>query len=189
MQINKKYIIILIILIIVVLLIFGVLFFIKNKKTQIINPQQQPNQNQNQITEPSKDNFNSMESENQAQIDEDSQIISTARNFIERYGSWSNHTENFYELIEPMITSSMYNQAQNYISNNSNFKDKTNFYGITTKVINAKVLQSDDNSATVFLQLQQTENKNDTENTFYKQAELSLIFENDKWLADSVIWK
>jgi hypothetical protein len=187
MTINKKLIIILVIIIIIVLFVFGFLFFMKNKKQEIQIPIEE---NKTQpMTEVKKENFNSLEFEKQAKIDENSQIITTARNFIERYGSWSNHTENFYELISPMITDRMYNQAKNYISNNPNFLDDKNFYGITTKLLNAEILESSTNSAKVSLQLQQTESKNGTENTFYKQAELSLIFTNNEWLVDSVTWK
>lgn len=184
MEVNKKQIIILVIFIIIVLIIFGVLFFLNNKKPEIQQIQQQ-----NQVEEPIKEEFNSIKFESEAKIEESSRISEVSRNFIERYGSWSNQTENFYELISSMITDRMYNQANSFISNNPNFVDKSAYYGITTKLINVKVLESNDSSATVSLQLQQTESKNGTENTFYKKAELSLVFQDNKWLVDSVTWK
>ncbi|HNV97290.1 MAG TPA: hypothetical protein PKL13_03150 [bacterium] len=186
MQINKKLIIILIIFIIISLIIFGFLFFLKNKKSEI---QQTQKQIQDQSKEPGNEEFNSIKFESEAKIEESSQIVEVSRNFIERYGSWSNQIDNFYELISPMITDRMYNQANSFISKNPNFTDKSSYYGITTKLINVKVLESNDTSATVSLQLQQTESKNGTENTFYKKAELSLVFQNNKWLVDSVTWK
>lgn len=88
-----------------------------------------------------------------------------------------------------MITDSMYSQANSYISNNENFKDKDQYYGITTKALNITVLESNNDFARVSCSLQQVENKNNTENIFYKTAEVSLVYQNDKWLANSVLWK
>jgi hypothetical protein len=187
MQINKKQIIILVILIIIILLTFLIIFF-KKPKQEIIKPEDQIPPQQ-VMEEPKKEEFNSLEFESNAKIDENSLVIETARNFIERYGSWSNQTEDFYELISPMITDHMYSQAKNYISSNANFSDNKNYYGITTKLINATILELDNNSALVSLQLQQIESKNGEEATFYKKVDLSLVFVNDKWLVDSVSWK
>ncbi|MDD4290374.1 MAG: hypothetical protein PHH83_03835 [Patescibacteria group bacterium] len=186
MQVNKKQIIILIIFILIVLIIFGFLFFFNKKQTEVQKIQET---NQSQPTETTKEEFNSIKFESEAKIEDTSQIAELSRNFIERYGSWSNQTENFYELISPMITDRMYNQANNFISKNPNFIDKSTYYGITTKLINLRVLELSNNSAVLSLQLQQTESKNSKEDTFYKKAELSLIFQDNKWLVDSVTWQ
>lgn len=188
MQLTKKQIII---LIIIVLLFFVVIFSVFFLKQKIFKPIDETKQDNNiQISETQKkEDFDSVDFETKAEVDIQSQIISTARNFIERYGSWSNQADDFYELIAPMITDSMYSQANSYISNNENFKDKDQYYGITTKALNITVLESNNDFARVSCSLQQVENKNNTENIFYKTAEVSLVYQNDKWLANSVLWK
>ncbi len=191
MKLTKKQIIILAGALVLLLIVILLVVFLKPKKeviTPIDEQQKQTDSEQLPMSEEDK-NFNSIEFESKSEQDTDSQIISTAKNFIERYGSWSNQSQDFYELITPMITDSMYNQASTYISSNENFKDKSQYYGITTKAINVEILESSSDSAKVLCSLQQIENKNNTENIFYKTAEVSLLSSDGKWFVNSVSWK
>ena len=187
MQLTKNQKIILVIILLVILICAGIFIFFKLKNKNV--PVEQNQKQEQQLPNGEDKNFNSIDFESKSETTQDSQIISASRNFIERYGTWSSQTEDFFELISSMITDNMYSQANAYITNNENFKNKKEYYGITTKVLNIAVLDSTDSSAKVSLSLQQTEDKNKVQSVFYKDVELSLIFDNGKWLIDSVMWK
>lgn len=120
-------------------------------------------------------------------------IKTVAKNFAERYGTWStdNKDENF-KSAEIYANSRMKRIIEDFILNNEKLSDDyTDFYGVTAKALNVKILDSDNTSANLNVAIQQIETlgENLDENISYKNLSLELIKYNDDWFVDYAEWE
>jgi len=116
-------------------------------------------------------------------------VINLARNFAERFGSWStdNKGVNLIELI-PLSSARMQNYLDSININNSDEE----FSGISTKTISTDIMSFDEENgdAMVLIKTQRKETSEDlSENVYYQVIDLFIISSGDKWLVDSVNWK
>ncbi|MDD3284768.1 MAG: hypothetical protein PHZ07_04195 [Patescibacteria group bacterium] len=189
---NKKQIRILIIVsIIIILLIFFVVLFRDklNKKLINLNTRNIDNSvpiNTNvQKTEEKNENLEMISAKDE---NLNLNVVSVARNFLERFGSWStDNKENNFVTAYVYATNDMKNSIKDFSINTEQLKDGYNgYYGVTTKVMNTKLISSDNSSAKVLINFQKIDNSGSVS---YGDAELELLKEEDKWLVDSFILK
>ena len=195
---TKKQIRILIITFIIIALIVFIVFLITNVKEEIDN-----NIDEKLISEDINNSNNNVELE--AKITEEPviqekkedpinlKIKTVARNFAERYGTWStdNKDENF-KSAEIYASSRMKIMIGDFILDNEKLSDDyTDFYGVTAKALNVKILNSDNTSANLNVAIQQieTSGENLDEDINYKNLNLELIKYNDDWLVDYAEWE
>lgn len=114
-------------------------------------------------------------------------VINLARSYTARFGSWSTDTrgDNLNELL-PLSTTKM----QNYLRSIDINSEVTEFSGITTKSLSAKILNVDDNSAQVLVNTQRINTNASLEkDVYYQEAEVKMLKSSDKWLVDQFTWK
>jgi len=122
-----------------------------------------------------------------AQTNTEFDVVNLAKNFAERFGSWStdNPGKNLDELM-PLSTSRM----QNYLQGIDVDYGTGEFSGISTKSISAEVLSLGENDAEVMVSTQRVEtDKNLQENVFYQDIKFIIIKPNSKWLVDGAYWQ
>jgi len=111
-----------------------------------------------------------------------------ARTFIERYGSYSSDTDfaNLQDLL-PLMSNRLANETKNYLTTEKTEPKTRKFYGLTTRVLSIEIKNIvPDVSANFSAFCQQQETKDKTTITFYKAAQLKMIFENNDWKVDSI---
>jgi hypothetical protein len=193
---TKKQIKILIFTFIVIFLIVFIVFLLTNNGDEVENVD--ININKTKI-----DNFNNTELE--AEIIEEPvierkkeditslKIKSVAKNFTERYGTWStdNKDENF-KSAKVYTTSRMENIIEDFIINNEKLADSyEGYYGVTTKALSVKIINLEENEAKLSVSVQQLETSgiNLDNNISYKNLNLELIKNNDDWFVNDAKWE
>jgi len=191
-QMTKKQIkTLIIVFIIVTLIVFLIYLFTINKGQNFLN-------NEENLSEPlindvqdnqevQKENLKPIErQESQLELD----LESVARNFTERYGSWSNHNQNNnFKSAEIYMTKNMVLVLDNFITNNDKLNDDSVYYGIETKVLNVQVLESTADFADLKVNTQRKQVLDEQESVFYQALNLDLITENETWLVDDAEWE
>jgi len=119
-------------------------------------------------------------------------IKSVAKNFAERYGTWSTHNkdENF-KSAKVYATSRMENIIEDFVVNNEKLSDDyEDYYGVTAKALSVKILSLEDTSASLSVSVQQleTSGENLDKDTSYKKLNLELIKYNDDWFVNDAEW-
>lgn len=117
------------------------------------------------------------------------ELVLKARNFAERYGSYSTDAQfaNLRELKNEM-SDRFWQATENYISQKE--KDKiTEFYGISTKVLNIQEKEFSTDQVVYLISTQRQETKGTTPKVFYQDLELRMIKENGGWKIDQIVWK
>ena len=117
-------------------------------------------------------------------------VTSLARNFAERYGSYSTDS-NFANLEEVKILASakLISQLQELIDAGS---ANESFYGVSSRALKVEILNLDETagSAAVEVNLQRQETKEgQAEFVYYQKMLLSLIRSGSKWLVDGAEWQ
>ncbi len=194
---TKKQIRILIIVFIIIVLIVFIVFLLTNVKEEIDN---NIDEESDFINTNNLDN-NKLDSEvieipvvekKKEDIGE-LKIKTLAKNFTERYGTWStdNKDENF-KSAEIYATIRMKQRIEDFILDNEKLSDDyLDFYGVTTKALNVKILTFNNTDASLNVSVQQIETlgENLDENISYKNLSLELIKYNDDWLVDYAEWE
>jgi hypothetical protein len=116
-------------------------------------------------------------------------------NFIESFGSYSNQSD-FQNIsgLKIFATSKMQNLIDDFI-NQEKIKNKltNNYFGITTKVLAIKEINSDLKETVMkfLINTQREETKESTQNikVFYQNVLVKLIKQGDDWKVDEVEWK
>ena len=194
---SKKQIRILIITFIIVLLIVFLVFLLTNNGDEMNN-----NENDEVISTDINNSNNNVESESPI-IEEpivekkkedvtELKLKTVAKNFAERYGTWStdNKDDNF-KSAEIYATTRMKAIITGFIESNEKLADDyMDFYGITTKALNAKILSSTNQDASLEVAVQQTKTsgKNLDTKTSYNNLNLELVKYNNDWLVDYAEW-
>lgn len=118
-------------------------------------------------------------------------VTTTAKLFVERYGSYSNEAnfQNIRDVIPLMSTK--FGAATT--ADLATKKVPVGYYGVTTRVITVKVVSQDERAgmAVIDMSTQRVEENGSAQNpsTKYQDAELTLVKESGVWLVDSVKWQ
>ena len=115
-------------------------------------------------------------------------VVTLAKNFVERFGSWSidNRDANLKEL-ESLSSAKM----QKYLENNLNFSVDDSI-GITTKSLSTDIISFDEENkdVNVTVKTQRIKTFNDlTKEVYYQDIDLFIILSGNKWLVEEVNWK
>jgi len=195
---TKKQIKILIITFIIVLLIVFLVFLLTNNGEEVNN-----NKSEDVIPADINSSNNSIKSESQIVEEpivekkkEDVvalKIKAVAKNFAERYGTWStDNKENNFKSAEIYATTKMKGIIQDFIESNDKLAGEyLDFYGVTAKALNAKINSSDNTRASLSVSVQQTETsgENLVKKTSYNSLDLELIKYNEDWLVNYAEWE
>ena len=193
---NKKQIKILVITFIVVALIVFLVFLLTNNGSEIVNKDKSSPASEQEKLEPSKSEEKKVIEPTPVEVKENSvelEIKSIARNFAERYGTWStdNKVDNF-KSAKVYATSRMENIIEDFILNNEILSaDYDGYYGVTAKALNVKLTDSNETSANLVVSVQQleTSGENLEEKTSYQSLYLELVRSGDSWLVDYAEWE
>lgn len=184
----KKIIIIVIILILIAL----VLLFLSSQRSSPVTNNQLPVTNKQITNQPGVNQPIAQPREltpEEKLTLQKNELMLKARNFVERYGSYSTDAQ-FANLIELKneMSDRLWRETEDYILANEK-KETKEFYGVTTKVLNVKEEKYSTNEATYLISTQRQEIKGINQRTFYQEAELMLIKENEEWRTSQIIWK
>ncbi len=120
-----------------------------------------------------------------------SAVTTTAKLFVERYGSYSNEAN--FQNIRDVIPLMSVKFAAATTADLVNKKAPAEYYGVTTRVITAKVVSQDDKSGTAVIDLatQRVEENGSAQNktTKYQDIELLFVKESGVWMVDSAKWR
>lgn len=124
------------------------------------------------------------------EIQEGVERLRLAKNFVERYGSYSNeidftNIENMFDIM----TDSMRLTAQQFVSSaRSNLDPSAPYYGTTTIVrsVSQEIIQ--ETSAEYLFTTQRIERTKDSEATYYQDIAVQLVKEGDSWKIHQVRW-
>ncbi|OGY91876.1 MAG: hypothetical protein A3B30_01185 [Candidatus Komeilibacteria bacterium RIFCSPLOWO2_01_FULL_52_15] len=123
------------------------------------------------------------------QITEGEQVITNlARNFTERYGSFStdNNYQNLKEL-SPFITSKLRSQFEKTITGSAGSQV---FRGVTTKALNVLITSLTESRASVTVTAQRVETVADQQAIVtYAKLALTMVKQGPYWYVDSAEWK
>ena len=202
-MLNKRTIIIIIIAV-VVIIGFAVALLLVDKSffapKSIDNPpvNQEPNQGQEaDLPSPQK---GLAPSEGTLILSPAEQNIAVvARNFAERYGSFSTDSRfsNLKELKD-FSTPKLQSEMEEVITNEAAGQE---FYGVSSRAMKVEILDSSENAATVLVSLQREESKAGQDNfVYYQDLKLSLVKSGspraesrgeagESWLVDEVEWE
>ncbi|MBU0613495.1 hypothetical protein KKB10_05820 [Patescibacteria group bacterium] len=116
-----------------------------------------------------------------------------ARNFAERFGSYSNHSD--YENItklEVYMSNSMKNWARKYVAEQqANDSIDADYYGITTKALSVATdsINEDGGTAQFTVSTQRNETKGDEEaKIIYRDIVIKFILESGEWKVNEAMW-
>ncbi len=152
--------------------------------------QQNPSRPANQRQPAAKINFSPAAKEPE-QVGRES-LGRLAASFAERFGSFSNQA-NFDNIkdLEVLMTEKMRLWSRNYIKELKVQEQTGQFYAITTKALNAKVVSYDSEAgqAKVKVTTQRQETKGQAAPAvFYQDLVLQFAKQNGKWKVDSIAW-
>jgi len=179
---RKKYAIIAIIILVIILLIFLVSrLFDKSmpgdKGNEFTPPEFTPPSAQvdkNDIPDPVESN---------TEFD----VINLARNFVERFGSWSTDNQG-HNLEELLVLSSA--KMEKYLLSIPIDNTIEEYTGITTKSLSTKILSLTEEDALINVVTQRVETQDDlSQEIYYQDIEIGLIKSGNKWLVSSAYWQ
>ncbi|MBT6690936.1 hypothetical protein HOB10_01220 [Candidatus Parcubacteria bacterium] len=118
-----------------------------------------------------------------AQTNTEFDVVNLAKNFAERFGSWStdNPGKNLEELL-PLSTIRM----QGYLQGIEIDYNPSEFLGLSTKSLSAEILSVSDSDAEVLVGTQRVENDR---NVYYQDIKMILIKPDNEWLVDGAYWQ
>ncbi len=114
------------------------------------------------------------------------------KNFMERYGTYSNHAgfAGLYEL-EPMMNSKMRDWFYNsYLPKLRQDHPIDGFYySVSTMAPSIELLREEEGLKVYKVSTQRTEMIQKNEDTFIQDAELTMVEQSGTWLVDGVFWQ
>lgn len=108
-----------------------------------------------------------------------------AKVLVERYGTYSsdNNWQNIKD-VQTLVTKSLWSK----LSSQMKAASTDAFVGVTTKVIGMDLTQWSDAKAVIKLKTVRTEEKNGKFTTYYQNASVEMVKQNEQWLADKLTW-
>lgn len=121
-------------------------------------------------------------------------VMQIASSFAERYGSYSNQS-NFANLedLKILMTEEMAEWANQYMQEQrekiTEIPDE--YYGMTTKALNEKIISESDNAAQIRVATQRREATGTTANfkIIYQDILIDLVKEGNVWKVDGAYWQ
>ncbi|MFH0856888.1 MAG: hypothetical protein V1860_03255 [bacterium] len=130
------------------------------------------------------------------EVIEEEGIKTFAKTFYERYGSFSSD-DNYksFDSLRPLMTAQAVKEMEEQVKSQNHAlseaewsKVKSEFYGVTTKVLSVKVEQKMDLSAHVSISYQKQETIGDEDlKISYGNAEMELVKEGGVWMAEGIM--
>ncbi len=120
-------------------------------------------------------------------VPQNNDLIVIARNFTERFGSYSNQVDfqNIKDLY-PLMTAS-FKQSLNLDA--GNFAD-LNYIGVDTKVLKVAVVEENSNSASLLVHTQRSQRGSNLQTEItYQRLALELVKSGDSWLINKADWQ
>jgi len=120
-----------------------------------------------------------------------SDVLSLAKQFVARYGSYSNESvfANIRDVM-PLMSKAFQQKTETYLAANVAPKE---YYGVTTRVLTAKTTTSSETNgtATVKLTTQREESVTSPQNKTVKYQDILVNFvkESGVWKIDSAVWQ
>ena len=192
---TKKQIRILIITLIIVILIVLVVYLLTNTKEEVGNAplEVEPVNNNLKVEEKDSEIIKETIIEKSEEDVSKMKLKSVAKNFTERYGTWStDNRENNFKSTKVYTTSRMENIIEDFVLNEEKLVDNySDYYGITTKALNVKIIDSSGSNANLIVSTQQIETLGDVSEPkiSYKTLNLELVKFNSEWLVDYAKWE
>ena len=119
----------------------------------------------------------------------ESSAVTAARNFAERFASFSSDSQftNFEEL-KPISSARMIQTLQSLIDQGS---DTSGYYGVSSKVLKVDVLSlaEEAGNSKIAVRLQREENRGGQTSVAYQNLSLDLIKSGNDWLVDGYQWQ
>jgi len=115
------------------------------------------------------------------------QIMTLARNFAERYGSWSTDTDfqNLRDLF-PNITNTLQRRFESTIASAATPQE---YKGFQTKALNVRVTSLEATTAEATVVTQRAETLSDlSQNIKYENLDVSMVKIGDFWYVDNATW-
>lgn len=114
-------------------------------------------------------------------------VTNLARNFSERYGSWSTDSgfQNLYDLF-PVITASLRQEFETTIARSAS---PSNFVGYSTKALNIDIQRLTEAQATVVVTTQRVQSGAGDNPVDYEDLRLTMVKQGDFWYVDSADWQ
>lgn len=195
---SKKNISIIIVSIVIIFILAVILIVVKKSPSQNVSEEARQNTQQRNDAAPfakgDKGGFLEEQSvevavkETDMKVLEEESIKSFAKIFFERYGSFSSDSnyENFNSL-KPLMTDNANKEMEKHVKTVKE-KNKSGFYGVTTKVLSVKVDEMMDLSAKVNVSYQKQEKVGEKEPAIsYGTAEMEMVKEGDVWMAERIL--
>ncbi len=116
--------------------------------------------------------------------------VTVARNFAERYGSFSSDSQ-FLNLEEVKLISTAKMQIA-LEQGKAKMITGQGFYGVSSKALKTEIKNLDDagGKAKIIVSLQRSERKDGANDyVYYQDLDLSLIKSGESWLVDSANWQ
>lgn len=118
-------------------------------------------------------------------------IEATARSFAERWGSFS--TESDFQNVRdvyPVMTDSMRSWAERYVAQEREKQRGGEFFGVTTRAMNAEILSEADGVIRVAVTTQREETKGaSAPRRYYQTMEVALVKNGAGYMVDGAWWK
>jgi hypothetical protein len=110
-----------------------------------------------------------------------------AKNFVERYYSFSNQNwgENL-EILQNLMTEGMQQRSQRDLLAWKIEYPEDEFYGVSSKVVSQKLLTEADDDYTLLVSVQQEETEGDSTAVIYHNYQAELVKAADSWLINSL---
>jgi len=181
---NNKKRILLILGVLIVLLIIAIIIwwiFFRVKEPPLVNITPQPD-NTNKVVLPV-----TQDTSTAPVVPQNNDLIVIARNFTERFGSYSNQVDfqNIKDLY-PLMTAS-FKQSLNLDA--GNFAD-LNYIGVDTKVLKVAVVEENSNSASLLVHTQRSQRGSNLQTEItYQRLALELVKSGDSWLINKADWQ
>jgi flagellar basal body-associated protein FliL len=202
MQAKQKFIIMLVVLGSIFLIGLGIIFYFYYNQQDSIQPSNKNTnttvkQNINKTTT-ANTNQTAIEANantNQTESDQDGEkyVVSTAKNFAVRFGTFSNQSN--YENLENLLSymsEDMKSWAENYIANNKNQANNEPYSSITTTATGTSLLEYDDANGFAKVQVEtiRVEKRQipASENKYQQKIAISFIKENGAWKVGAAEW-
>lgn len=127
--------------------------------------------------------------EQMSQYQNQESIKVAAKNFAERFGSYSVAVNfiNFDEL-RGAVTDTTWEWLKTYRLDLVK-KNGPDFIGVTTRVLSTKIISSNATSASVSLATQREETRTSGSAVTYKEMLVKMVLVNKQWLVDGAYWQ
>jgi len=171
-------------LILILWFLFKFLYHPSTKPVSTIEPTNQTQPSTNSLSQ-------QIQQKEQEARNATSDVLSLAKQFVARFGSYSNESvfENIRDVL-PLMSKTFQQKTEDDLANKVSPKE---YYGVTTRVITAKTIKSDETTgeATVKLTTQRNESIGSPQNSVVKYQDIILSFvkESGVWKIDSANWQ